>query len=128
MFKDRNNIRYSSHAHARMPGIFEGDAILKNFSITGCCIEATTRINITLHEIYVIDIIPEKASKVKKFSVSAEARWLRMVDYSCSAGFYIAASPKGKFFQYFVDYISYLSAHHNPDDASEGPLGSRNEL
>ena len=125
MFKERNNERYSSHARARIIGVIADDAPLKDFSISGCCIESTTLIDITPNKTYSIEIIPEKASKVKAFTVSAEARWIRTVDYTYYIGFFIAASPKGKYFQYFVDYIAYLSSLPNSGDASTDPPEGR---
>jgi hypothetical protein len=39
-----------------------------------------------------------------------EARWVRGGDYSCEVGFSITASPKGKAFQRYVDYLSWRSS------------------
>ena len=126
MFIKRDNERYTSHARVRMPGILEGDALLRDFSISGCCIESTIRIDVTLHKTYTLEIIPEKASDVKKFAISAEVRWIRTVDYTFYVGFFIAVSPKGKLFQHFVDYIDYIRAHPHPSDNSTDTPGSRN--
>lgn len=75
---------------------------------------------IQLNRTYTVRIIPEKASKIGPFEISAEARWIRTGDYVCHIGFYIAASPKGKTFQRFVDYISWRPTA-NDESASEAP-------
>jgi hypothetical protein len=110
MLSDRNNVRYVSHAGARVAGVFEGDALLKNISITGCCIESTMHVDIKPNTEYRIEIIPETASGIGKFEVMAESRWIRIDGYSCEIGFMITASPRGKLFQRYVDYLNWQSA------------------
>ena len=126
MLIKRDNERYTSQARVRMPGILEGDALLKDFSVSGCCIESTIRIDVALNKTYNIEIIPEKASNVKKFVISAEVRWIRTVDYTFYVGFFIAVSPKGKLFQHFVDYVDYVRAQPHPGDDSMDADGDRN--
>ena len=108
MFKSRDNVRYTGHAYAIISGVVEDKIPLKNFSITGCCIETAIHIDISLYNTYSIEIIPEKESKVKNFAVSAEARWVQAVGNIQYVGFYFTASPKGKLFERFVDYVSWL--------------------
>ena len=104
---ERNYQRYASQALARMPVVIKKDAHLRDFSVTGCCIESNLLENIQLNETYTIEIVPEKLSKIQRFSISAEARWIRKVEDTYYVGFFISVSPTGKLFQHFVDYLSW---------------------
>jgi hypothetical protein len=110
MFEKRNNIRYHTIAKARLKGIIEGDAILKDLSITGCCIECTMHVDIFPEVQYKLEVIPEKIAKIGKFDLSVESKWKRSGEYSCEIGFSIVASPKGKLFERYVDYLSWRSS------------------
>ena len=105
----RNSPRYNSIAHARIPGILEGDNLVKNISITGCCLECTSFCDIKPNEQFNILIQPESAADIEEFDLQVECRWIRNGDYYSDVGFQVIASPKGKRFQRYVDYLSYQS-------------------
>jgi hypothetical protein len=109
--------RYSTLAHARVPGLFQGEALLKNLSVTGCCIEYTEFVDIKPGTAYTIEIFPEKAAKINGFNLTVESRWIRAESYACELGFLVTASPKGKLFQRYVDYLSWRST---PEHAGGG--------
>jgi len=90
-----------------MPGVFEGEGLLKNLSITGCCIECTTAVDIKGGAAYQLQIIPESLAGIGSFELTVESRWIRTEGYSCEIGFTISAFPKGKLFQRYVDYLSW---------------------
>ena len=109
----RVNPRYQTKDRAYITGMttgmLEGNVLLKNLSITGCCLECTTCNNIELYEKYKIDIEPESFAGIGKFDIEVECKWIRKGDHSCEIGFQIVASPKGKCFQSYVDYLTYHS-------------------
>jgi hypothetical protein len=105
----RRHPRFSAQARVRIPELFDGEAMLKDISITGCGIETTMHIDAKLGEQFDMEVICEAESKIGKFSVQVEPVWVRMRDYSCTAGFSIIASPKGKQFQRYVDYLAFRS-------------------
>jgi hypothetical protein len=110
MFQERKNIRYHTLAKARINGVFEGDAILKDLSITGCCIECTMHVDIMPNVQYKLEIIPEKIAKIGEFDLTVECRWKISGEYSCEIGFSVIASPKGKLFERYVDYLAWRSS------------------
>jgi hypothetical protein len=110
MFEQRRNIRYPTLARVRIPDVFKGEAFLKDLSITGCCIECTMHIDIQIKFPYKIEVLPETASAIDKFDLSVESCWIRAGGYSREIGFLITASPKGKLFQRYVDYLVWRSA------------------
>jgi hypothetical protein len=109
MFNERKSVRYSAHARARIPTAFRGEAFLRDISITGCCIECTVMIDIKANAVYKIEIFPEVSAEIGLFEVTAESRWVRTGGYSCEVGFRIIASPRGRLFQRYVDYLSWRS-------------------
>jgi hypothetical protein len=122
MFNERKSTRYPTHARARIPSVFEVEAFLRDISITGCCIECTVNIDIKPNAPYKIEIIPEAAAGIGSFEITAESRWVRIGGYSCEVGFRITASPKGKLFQRYVDYLTWrANSSPNGGDASAPP-------
>ena len=89
--------------------MLEGDNLVKNISITGCCLECTAFCDIKPNENYTVVIHPEKSADVSEFELQVECRWIRHGDYCCDVGFQIVSSPKGKHFQRYVDYLTYQS-------------------
>jgi hypothetical protein len=110
MFNNREYTRHPTLARARIKGVFDGEALLKDLSITGCCIECTMYIDIKPETEYKLEIIPEAATQIGSFELIVSSRWIKTSAYSCEIGFAVIASPKGKLFQRYVDYISWRSA------------------
>ena len=99
-------------AHARISKIMEGDNnLLKDLSITGCCIECTALADIQPDTRYLLEVQPERASHIGAFELQVERKWVRNAGYSTELGFSIISSPKGKQFQRYVDYLSYRNSH-----------------
>ncbi|MHB9296289.1 hypothetical protein PilKf_02049 [Pillotina sp. SPG140] len=105
----RENIRYPTEAHAIITTLLIGEAILQDISITGCCIEYTVQVPVSVGEPLIIKIIPEPAAGIGEFTVIGEPCWIRSINYSCEIGFLFKEYPKGKFFERYVDYLSYKS-------------------
>jgi hypothetical protein len=105
----RKSERFSAQAKVRIPEVFKGEALLKDISITGCGIESTMQINIKPGARFVMEVICEAVSRIEKFDLQVESKWIRTKDSSCEVGFSIIASPVGKQFQRYVDYLSFRS-------------------
>ena len=110
MLENRRNPRYQAFAHARIPGVLDGENVLKDLSITGCCVECTVITDIQTGVKYQIEIEPEKASQIGKFELTVERMWIHSGDYSSEIGFFVSASPKGRRFQRYVDYLAYRNS------------------
>jgi hypothetical protein len=106
----RKNIRYRTLAQARIHGILGEESLLKDLSVTGCCVECTSLADIQSDNQYKLEVIPEAAAKIGKFELSVEVKWVRSGAYSGEVGFAITASPRGKLFQRYVDYLAWLAA------------------
>jgi hypothetical protein len=90
-----------------MPKVPGGDGFLKNISITGCCVECAGKVIIQPETQYQLMIKPEKESHIGAFDLMVDCKWVRNDGHGTELGFGIIASPKGKQFQYYVDYLAY---------------------
>jgi hypothetical protein len=113
--ENRRHTRYRAFAKVKFPDHVGEESILKDISITGCCVECTSLINLKLDALYTLEMIPEKASKIGRFCLEVKSIWIRPGDYSSDVGFSIIASPKGKLFQRYVDYLVWRDAHPGRD-------------
>jgi hypothetical protein len=110
MFETRRSIRYRTLAKVRIGGGFEGEQLLKNLSVTGCCVECSVYADIKPGTSHKLTIFPESVSQIKEFELLVEVRWMRAAGYSCDVGFAIIESPRGKGFQRYVDYLAWRSS------------------
>lgn len=83
--------------------------LLKDLSITGCRIQCVKPLDIQLNTQYRIQIIPEPAVKTGTFELLVESRWIHSREDSYEAAFMIVESPKGKQFEWYVDYLTWRS-------------------
>ncbi len=105
----RKHPRFPAHARVRIPKLFNGEVLLKDISITGCGIASAVPLNIKQGDRFSMEIICEPASRIGNFDLQVEAMWIRKKDNTCEAGFSIVASPTGKQFEHYVDYLSFRS-------------------
>ncbi|MDR0636332.1 MAG: PilZ domain-containing protein [Treponema sp.] len=110
MSEQRKYARYKTIAQVRVPALFEGKSLLKDISVTGCCIECTMQVEVHPDTKYAIVIEPEAISQIGPFELMAEYRWNRSSSDAYIIGFFIVESPKGKQFQRYVDYLAYHSS------------------
>ncbi|MDR1325656.1 MAG: PilZ domain-containing protein [Treponema sp.] len=110
MKEQRKHARYKTMAQVRVPALFEGDSLLKDISVTGCCIECTMQVEVHPDTKYAIVVEPEAVSQIKPFELVAEYRWDSSGSDACIIGFFIVEFPKSKQFQRYVDYLAYHSS------------------
>jgi hypothetical protein len=91
----------------QIPGVLKVYGLLKNISVTGCCVECPNIPDFQSTAQYHLEIIPEAASHIGNFQLQADCKWIRSNASSTEIGFAIVASPKGKKFQNYVDYLVY---------------------
>ena len=107
MQEKRKHTRYRAQAQASIAGVFENGGLLKDISITGCCIECTMKVTIRPDSQYTIQVSPDPNSEIGNFDLLVESRWIRPKGDSYEMGFMIIESPKGKQFQRYVDYLAW---------------------
>src|SRR5215471_16318287 len=107
MSESRRSPRYRTIARVEISKVSGGEGLLKNISITGCCVECTGMVKVQPLAQYQLMIKPEKESHIGPFELLAECKWVRHDGHATELGFSIIASPKGKQFQHYVDYLAY---------------------
>ncbi|WP_052299744.1 PilZ domain-containing protein [Treponema primitia] len=110
MSDKRRSARYPTLARALIANVSDGEALLKDLSITGCCIEYTMFVDIKPDTPYKLQILPDSTAGIDPFDLQVESRWIRTGGYSCEIGLAITASPKGRDFQRYVDYLAWRSS------------------
>ncbi|MDR0910592.1 MAG: PilZ domain-containing protein [Spirochaetaceae bacterium] len=103
----RQGPRYQTDAGAKIIGVMENYGSLRDIDILGCKVESTMMLDIQQGKDYQIEIQPETASKIGNFVITGEVRWVHTNDYSFEIGFILLASPTGRDFKRYVDYLSY---------------------
>ena len=122
MIEQRKYSRFLTLAKAKIDGTNEGETLLKDISVTGCRLECTAYSEIKLNKLYELEIIPESDTKIGAFNLLAESMWTHTGSYSCEIGFNITKSPRGKHFERYVDYLSWLYAYgyNMPENGASG--------
>ncbi|MDR0449655.1 MAG: PilZ domain-containing protein [Treponema sp.] len=109
--ENRRYTRYRSLARVKFPDRVGEECLLKDISVTGCRVECSSLMDLKANALYILEVIPEAAAKIGKFNLEVSSIWIRPGDYSSDAGFSIVASPKGKLFQRYVDYLAWRDNH-----------------
>jgi hypothetical protein len=107
----RKDPRYGAFAKAHIAGVLDGENSLKDISITGCCVESAEKADIQPGVQYQLEIEPEGAAKIGSFCLVVEQKWMRPVEKLIEIGFVIIASPKGKQFNDYIDYLEYRNSN-----------------
>jgi len=107
----RKNPRFKTMAHVCISGVTEDECLLKDISITGCCVECAAAAYIQLNTRYQLEIKPEGIAHIGSFQIETESKWVRNSSNATEVGLSIVASPKGKQFQHYVDYLAYRHLH-----------------
>jgi hypothetical protein len=104
---NRSHTRYQTYGKVKFRGVMEQESLLKDISVTGCRVECTSLADIQVDSTYTLEVIPEAKSRIGRFDLEVKAVWISLAGYSGDVGFIITASPKGKLFQRYVDYLSW---------------------
>jgi hypothetical protein len=99
--------RYDSYALVKVNG-FEGQALLKNMSITGFCMQSKTYANLTPGSVYSISIMPEASSGLKAIEAEVEVRWVRSEVSNFEVGLLVTKPSPGREMEKYVDYLKVL--------------------
>ncbi|MDR3247329.1 MAG: PilZ domain-containing protein [Treponema sp.] len=114
----RVHTRYRTFARVKIQGHMGEENLLKDLSVTGCCLECTSLADIHADTQYTLEVIPEDAAQIGRFELEVSTVWIRPAGYSGEVGFNIVASPRGKLFQRYVDYLSWREAHQPQSPAN----------
>lgn len=111
MDERRKSTRFESSAIVKIAEIGNEQFFLKDISVTGCRIKCPSGSVIAPNKQFTLQIMPEREANIDSFTISSEPKWIHVDRNACEIGFPIIESPKGKQFQYYLDYLSWRSSH-----------------
>ncbi|MDR1411973.1 MAG: PilZ domain-containing protein [Spirochaetaceae bacterium] len=99
--------RYTSLAMVSING-FEGQAVLRNVSIGGFCMESKTFADMDVSAVYTIRIDPETSAGISRFELTVELRWILSSPEKFSVGFKTVRGSN----RLFEQYVGFLKEQH----------------
>ena len=115
---DRNT-RFTSNGQVFISEVSNTDAMLKNVSASGLCMESKGFMDVVPNTRYSVDIIPEKDANLDKFSLEIESRWVKAKMKSSESGFVIIIPPGTSGKTLLEQYIGFLAARTEDKEATE---------
>ena len=109
------NTRFNSKGKVYISEVPNTEALLKNLSASGLCIESQGFMDIIPKTRCSIDVIPEKDSNIDKFSLEIESRWVKAKMNSSESGFVIVVPSGTSGNALLEDYLQYLATRHNTE-------------
>jgi hypothetical protein len=107
----RKDPRYESRGQVYIAEVLDTNAVLKNLSSSGLCIESEEFMNIVPHSKYTINVLPEKEANIKSFTIDIESKWIRTKKDFSESGFVIIIPPGTSAKELFTEYLDFLSQH-----------------
>jgi hypothetical protein len=107
----RKKPRYESKGQVYIAEVLDTNAVLKNLSASGLCIESKEFMNIPPHSKYTIDVFPENESNIKSFTIDVESKWIRTKKDLSESGFVIIIPPGTSAKELLAEYLNFLSQH-----------------
>ena len=104
----RNELRFLSKALVYVidESEKESEANLRDLSQHGLSIKTDNYIDIAPRAPYVIIVIPEKETKIEKFQLEIESRWVKLNKTQLESGFSVMVAFDEKEFN---DYLKFLA-------------------
>jgi hypothetical protein len=107
----RRDSRYTSKGQVYIAAVLDANAVLKNLSSSGLCIESKEFMNIAPHSKYTVDVFPEKEANIKPFTLDIESKWIRTKKDLSESGFVIIIPPGTSAKELLAEYLDFLSQH-----------------
>ena len=104
VFREREEPRYSLKAGITIEG-FEGEGLMENISISGCCMESTTYAAILPDEVYNVTINPGPNDNIKPFTKKIKAAWTKCSEDIFQAGFLLEDKQSNIQFKQYVELL-----------------------
>ena len=94
VFQMRETPRFASGAGISIEG-FEGEGLVRNISMTGCCMESVTYVAIKPNDVYQVRIIPGANEKIEPFTMKLTVTWIKSCETLFEAGFHVEGGQAG---------------------------------
>ena len=120
----RNELRFLSNALVYVvdESKKETEASLRDLSLHGLSIKSDDFINVEPNSSYVIAIIPEKETNLKKFQLEIESRWVKINKSKMESGFSVMVPFNQKEFNEYLEYLAMKGkVLEDPTEKKEKP-------
>ena len=117
----RNELRFLANAMVYVidKASNQSEASLSDLSEHGLSIKSQDFIDIVPNSPYVVVIVPDKETNLKKFQMEIESRWVKLNRTKVESGFSVIV-PFNE--QEFKDYLAYLEEKEKANPVSEDHL------
>jgi len=102
--------RFKTKGQVYISKVVNTEAVLKNLSTSGLCIQSPDFMEILPKTRYSVDIVPEKDSNIDKFSLEIESRWVKTKMKSSESGFVIVVPPGTSGETLLEQYLNFLAS------------------
>jgi hypothetical protein len=104
VFHKRGAPRYATNAGISIAG-FEGEGLLKNISLSGCCLASVTYAAIVPGQVYQVTLVPGRNAGLEPFGVNLTANWTKSSETLFEAGFSLEESRTNHQLEHYVEYL-----------------------
>jgi hypothetical protein len=116
--------RFEAKGRVYIAEVLNTEALLKNLSSSGLCITSKDFLEVVPKTRYSAEIVPEGDSKLEKFKVELESRWVRAKKQRSESGFVIVIPPGTADKQMLEQYLAFLSGGANPQNTEDPSPGA----
>ena len=119
----RNELRFLSNALVYVidESKNETEVSLRDLSLHGLSIKSDGYISIEPNSSYVVAIIPEKETNLKKFQLEIESRWVKINKLKMESGFSVMVPFNETEFHDYLEYLAMKGKVETLPDGVEEP-------
>ena len=117
----RNELRFLSNALVYVVDESKNQTPvnMRDMSKTGLSIKSEGFIDIEPNSTYVIAVIPEEESNIKKFQLEIESRWVKINKSKMESGFSVIVPFNDDEFKDYLEYLAEKGKIAAPPDGAE---------
>jgi hypothetical protein len=116
----QRDTRFETKGRVYIAEVRNTEALLKNLSSSGLCITSEDFLEVVPKTRYSAEIVPEGDSKVEKFNVELESRWVRAKKQRSESGFVIVIPPGTENREVLEQYLAFLADKAGEDAKKTG--------
>ena len=115
----RSELRFLSNAlvYVEDDSRNKTEANLRDLSLNGLSIKSNGYIDIEPNSSYVIAVIPEEETNLKKFQLEIESRWVKLNKFKMESGFQVLVPFDEKEFREYLEFLAHKGKTAPPPES-----------
>ena len=101
--------RYEAKGKVFFAEVSSTEAVLKNLSNSGLCIETPGFLEVVPKGRFSLNIVPEEESNLNQFDLEVESRWVKAKMKTSESGFVIVVPPDTSVEALLEQYLQFLA-------------------